>query len=71
MQDSFCKFPIVPEAWVRQRASILCLELKFGQKQSINAHALKTPAAKITRHLPDTINIPTRFDQSRTRIDFE
>ena len=28
-------------------------------------------AAEITRRLQDTENYPTRFDQSRTRIDFE
>ena len=28
-------------------------------------------AAKIMRHLPDTVNYPLRFSQSRTRIKFE
>ena len=28
-------------------------------------------AAKITRHLPDTVNYQLCFDQSRTRIKFE
>ena len=28
-------------------------------------------AAKITRHLADTVNDPLRFNQSRTRIKYE
>ena len=32
---------------------------------------LITSAAKITRHLADTVNYPLRFNQSRTRIKFE
>ena len=33
--------------------------------------ALITSAAKITRHLADTVNYPLRFNQSQTRIKFE
>jgi hypothetical protein len=32
---------------------------------------LMASAAEITRRLEDTENYPTRFDQPRTRIDFE
>ena len=50
-------------AWVRERA-ILC----FGPKFVLHTD---TSAAKITRHLADTVNYPLRFNQSRTRIKFE
>ena len=57
------KLPTVLVPWALQRAIILRSKTRYYCTPI-------TSAAKIARHLADTVNYPLRFNESRTRIKF-